>query len=346
MAQAVLGRAAASAPVVWENIDCPLCGERDEDAVIEAPAANGTDVYRVARCRACGMSYLNPRPDPATIGQFYPDEYVCYQASGREACRERPQDYLRRLVRAHELGYPPPLKRWYQKLLARAVAPCFSRQRESLCWLPYHGRGRLLEFGCGAGWFAHYMQLQGWDVTGLDMSAFAAQQVREQFGIPVLVGSLPHPEIQPESFDLVTMGMVLEHVHWPHDVIAAAARALRPGGLLAIVVPNFASDLLPLFGVDWLPLDLPRHLLHFTPVSLRRLVECHGMHVRQVQQVGRKGWVRRSFEIARSRTERTGRRRFLSALEKMPLAPHLMARWTAWTGQADAIKLVAEKKET
>src|SRR5437870_2372269 len=78
----------------------------------------------------------------------------------------------------------------------------------------------------------------GWQVTGMDFNGQVAAQVQQHFGFPVLTGSLPHRDVAAESFDVITMGAVLEHVHRPHEVIAAAVRALRPGGYLMVAVPN------------------------------------------------------------------------------------------------------------
>src|SRR5262249_23099022 len=149
--------------------------------------------------------------------------------------------------------------------------------------LPFVGEGRLLDFGCGSGWYAHRMRELGWQVTAMDFNAQVAAQVQQRFGIPVVVGTLPHPEIEPESYDVITMGAVLEHVHRLHEVVAAAARALRPGGYLMAAVPNLDSWGFRHFGEDWWGLQIPHHLLHFNPTTLRRMLKAHGLEVRQLR---------------------------------------------------------------
>ena len=106
-------------------------------------------------------------------------------------------------------------------------------------WVEPHSR--ILDYGCGSGWFAHRMRERGWQVTGMDMSAHAVEKARNHFGLHVIHGTLPHGDVKPESFDVVTLGAVLEHLHWPHKVIGAAAQALVPGGYLVLSVPNMAS---------------------------------------------------------------------------------------------------------
>jgi SAM-dependent methyltransferase len=264
------------------------------------------------------MGYLNPRPNEDSIGQFYAVDYEPYQAPDEERT-----GWWRRLGRR--------LRFWSRP------------DRDSLTALPWQGNGRLLDFGCGSGWYAARMKARGWRVTGMDFSAHAAEQVRRRFGIPVLVGSLPHPQVPAESFDLITMGCVLEHVHQPRRVIEAAAQALRPHGRLVIVVPNLASWGFRFFGQDWWPLELPRHLLHFTPSTLAHLVETCGLRVEQLGMLARSGWMRRSLAIAGRRRKASPAVRFLTRCRRLRLVSSVLTRWSVWAGQADCLLLVARR---
>src|SRR5262249_25364137 len=187
------------------------------------------------------------------------------------------------------------------------------------------------------------MRERGWNVTGLDFSAHAAREVTRKYGIPVLVGTLPHPEVKPASFDVITMGAVLEHVHHPHEVIRAAAEALRPDGKLVIAVPNLDSWGFAFFGQDWWGLELPRHLLHFAPATLRKLVEGHGLEVTDVQLVERGGWIRRSMAMVRRRPGAPRWRRIVSRLGCLRVVPSLLTRWTVWRGRQDCLVMIARK---
>ena len=142
--------------------------------------------------------------------------------------------------------------------------------------IPWHGRGRLLDFGCGGGAYLERMHRQGWDVTGLDVSAAAVECVRTRLGLRALLGTLPHPELKPATFDVVTMWHSLEHVHEPLEVLRAAHQLLAPGGKLLVATPNIDSLPFRWFGQAWYGLDLPRHLTHFSSRTLRRLLERAG----------------------------------------------------------------------
>jgi len=338
----------SGAPVVWEETACPLCGAAREEPLIKVLSHADQAVYRVVLCRACGMAYLNPRPNETTIGHFYADEYECYQPPARthEGPWARLRRGLERLALARTYGYPPPLTRPHQQILAALATPLLGRARNSLTAVPFVGAGKMLDFGCGSGWYAQRMREQGWDVTGMDFSEHAAREVTRRYGIPVHVGSLPHPAVAPESFDLITMGCVLEHVHQPHELIREAARALRPGGLLVIVVPNMDSWGFRFFKEDWWPLELPRHLLHFTPETLRRLVESHRLEVAELRMLARGGWMRRSLAISRRNPHGPLVRRLLGRLGTLRVVSSLFTRYSVWTNQADGILLMARRPHT
>ncbi len=328
------------APLDWEEIACPLCGESDEVELLTAPAPESNDLtrYRLVQCRSCGMGYVNPRPTPRALERFYPADYRPYRTRVRQSSIGKSvKKYLETQVLRTCLGYPPERVRPWERLLGRLAASWVGPSRDSHTSIPWHGQGRLLDFGCGSGWFAERMSERGWQVTGLDVSPQVAADVRQRLGIPVHVGTLPHPALAPNSFDVVNMGAVLEHVPHPHEVIGAARAALKPGGLLVISVPNRDSWSFRHAGAAWFSLDLPRHLLHFTPATLRRLVEEHGFEVCEERQLARVSWMRRTL------AQRAGSRDRL--LRRAPLVG-LWTRWTCWTRQADCLFLMAQKRGT
>jgi SAM-dependent methyltransferase len=152
---------------------------------------------------------------------------------------------------------------------------------------------------------------------------------------------LPHPAIEPESFDAINMGSVLEHVHHPHQVIESVVRALRPGGIFAVSVPNFASWSVRTFGAASFILDLPRHLLHFTPATLRRLLNAHGLEVSELRMVGRVAWMRQTLRA--SAAKGVGVRPFVLRMGTLRPVLGALTRWTVWTRQADQLFAIARK---
>jgi 2-polyprenyl-3-methyl-5-hydroxy-6-metoxy-1,4-benzoquinol methylase len=260
----------------WDDTDCPLCGERDEKLLFEATDANPGDRvalrFAVVQCRKCELTYTNPRPGLKSIGNFYPADY-------------RPH---RRPRKIEEVNRPSsPMAHW----TGRAVP----ERDGSLPWL---GQGRLLDFGCGGGSYLQRMADQGWQVTGLDAAVGAVQHIRQELGLKALVGSLPHPELQPASFDVVTMWHSIEHVHAPLEILREAYQLLVPGGKLIVACPNIDSWAFRVFGQNWFGLDVPRHLTHFTPTTMNTMLLAAGFQVDAIRLIRHSDWLRSSAKIA------------------------------------------------
>jgi 2-polyprenyl-3-methyl-5-hydroxy-6-metoxy-1,4-benzoquinol methylase len=180
---------------------------------------------------------------------------------------------------------------------------------------------------------------QGWQVTGLDAAVGAVRQVREDHGLTALAGTLPHPELRPGSFDVVTMWHSLEHVHRPLAILREVYRLLVPGGKLIVATPNIAGLPFRLFGRAWFGLDLPRHLTHFTPHTLTAMLHTAGFRPDPVRQLRHSDWLRASARLALQ--ERTGGP-FARLLQWKPVAK--TAAWMCYAlGAADCMVCVAER---
>ena len=84
-------------------------------------------------------------------------------------------------------------------------------------------------------------------------------------------------QLNPGSFDAITLWHVLEHVHQLHDYIKRLKELLNPGGKIFIAVPNYESTDSSIYNSWWAAYDVPRHLYHFTPKTIQLLVEQHGL---------------------------------------------------------------------
>jgi SAM-dependent methyltransferase len=299
-------------PIEWEEAGCPLCDGPRWSPLVEAPDTSWEDEglwFAVVQCQDCGLCFTNPRPSARSIGQFYPHVY-------------RPHQYT-------------PKRR--QRV--RSPRPGWRRPRNERQVLDWHGQGRLLDFGCGSGSFLEQMHRHGWQVTGLDISSTTVSRIRSDLALPVLVGSLPHPQLQAESFDVVTMWHSLEHVHRPRDVLIDAYRVLAPEGKLLVAVPNIDSLPFRWFGKHWFGLDLPRHLTHFTPWTLPLMLERAGFRCGPVQMVRHSDWLRSSAKLA-VRDRRSPY--WYHWLTTKPLS-RLATWYSAVTHQADCMIVTAYK---
>lgn len=237
--------------------------------------------WTLYRCVSCETCYLDPRPTQDTIALAY-STYFTHHPSRRPDVQSMSQ--LRRIQRALANGYrnsrygtrDQPSSRW--GVIAARVLP---RQRalmdSELRHLPCPSPGaRVLDVGCGDGAFLEWARTAGWTGVGIDFdpSAVASAQSR---GLDVRCGSIDSLRDEGASFDAITLSHVLEHVHDPANLLRQAGALLKPGGLLWIDTPNLASIGHAVFGASWLGLDPPRHLILFTPSSLRALLEDVGL---------------------------------------------------------------------
>lgn len=330
-------------PLEWQQVACTLCGADDfetllswRDAKLVADAA-----LSVVRCRRCGLALTNPRPTPGSMGRFYPEDYCCYEMRRPTRRRWRAwwRERLHRAVLQSFLGYGAQSPGLSTKLLGWLGLAALRGGNRRAEWIPFRGAGRLLDFGCGAGEFLERMRGRGWSVEGLDMSTLVAHAVIRERGIRVHAGTLPHPNLLPGTFDCVTMWQSLEHVHEPRRIVGEARRLLRPEGLLLVAAPNFGGWSARTFGRHWYGLDAPRHLTHFTPHTLSKLLELEGFRILKLTHVGVDGWLRQSARRARAERDGGGWLRFC---EWKPLARRLAA-WTERTQQADDMVVLAQR---
>ncbi len=204
------------------------------------------DAFSVAYCRQCAQ--VVTVPVPADIGRYYPIGYYG-NAGGRRF---------------------PAVMEWLQEqLYAR-------RARRVLRLLP--GKNpKVLDIGCGRGLLLREFQRKGCDVTGTEFSDDACRFAREVLKLPVRVGLLNELNFPDQSFDVVVMWHVLEHVSDPRPTLAEVSRILRPGGVFLVGVPNFGSPEACLAKAGWFHLDVPRHLSHHTRTSLETALTAAGL---------------------------------------------------------------------
>jgi 2-polyprenyl-3-methyl-5-hydroxy-6-metoxy-1,4-benzoquinol methylase len=196
----------------------------------------------------------------------------------------------------------------------------------------------LLDFGCGGGSFLKRMADQGWDVVGLDAAVGAVRAVQEELGLKALVGTLPHPDLRPGSFEVITMWHSIEHVHDPVGILREAYQLLVPGGKLIVACPNIDSWAFQRYGATWFGLDLPRHLTHFTPSTLHLALQLAGLRVESLRTLRHSDWLRSSAKLA-AHAQTSGWDRLLRWKPA--------AKLTAWVvymlGRSDCLLAVAER---
>jgi len=147
--------------------------------------------------------------------------------------------------------------------------------------LPPISPGRLLEIGCASGVFMAHMAAQGWNVSGIELSHHAARRA-QQAGLNVYLGTVELALAPAQPFDLIVGWMVLEHLHEPIRVLRTLRAWIARTGWLVVSLPNADSADFHWFRRYWYALDLPRHLFHFTPRTLSRILAQSGWRIERV----------------------------------------------------------------
>ena len=133
--------------------------------------------------------------------------------------------------------------------------------------------GRLLDIGCQKGEFLYWMKQHAWDVHGIEFS----ETPPNVFNMPIHYGRVETAAFEPGSFDAITLWAVLEHVHDPIQTLRQVKSLLASKGRAFVLVPNFRSPPARVMRHD----DIPRHLLMFTPSTLRHAARLAGLRVRR-----------------------------------------------------------------
>jgi len=234
--------------------ECGICGGAAAEFLYWTRDFNyhtTNDSFSVVRCRGCGIAQTLPRPPEQLLARFYPPVYY-------------PRE-------SHDRAY---YRKWIQPS-QRIKLDIVRRFRAS---------GTLLDVGSGAGYFVREASEGGFSAQGLEFSREAVEFGRREFGLLLTEGDLLTAQYPDCSFDIVTLWHVLEHLPRPVESLKRIRALLKPGGTLVIAVPNLESIQARVFRGRWYHLEVPRHLYHYTPGALRRLLESIGLEVQAEYQ--------------------------------------------------------------
>jgi 2-polyprenyl-3-methyl-5-hydroxy-6-metoxy-1,4-benzoquinol methylase len=236
-----------------EYVSCNLCGA-------DRPLSFATTrdrqhwlpgIFTLVQCGRCGLIYLNPRPAGAELAAYYPDDYDPYAILNDQQGPAVARLNLRYSM-AKRCG------------LVERYAPA---------------RGRALDIGCATGRFLDAMRRRGWEAHGVELNEHVAAEARGRLGLDVHTGTLQEASYPSAWFEAVTMWDVLEHVPDPLGELREIQRILKPGGVVALRVPDVSSPEARFFGNYWVGLDAPRHLYVFSPTTLAAMLARAGLEL-------------------------------------------------------------------
>lgn len=224
---------------------------------------------RALKCNNCGLIFIHPQPTQEEIKSLYEKDYFT-------------SSDLR--MRPHGRG------EYFQSVESKKENKIY-RNRLAL-FSKYVPKGKLLEIGCGPGHFLLHAKLDGWDVTGIEISEFAAEHARKEFKLNVITGTVDDVTIQDHSFNVIFMGDLLEHISNPKMFLAKIKNYLSDEGILFVEIPSVTNGLYGRFGNYFLKImgkikyiNLPPyHLFEYTPNNCMFLFESSGYKIKLMKQ--------------------------------------------------------------
>ena len=185
----------------------------------------------LVRCGECGLVFSRQIPSTKELQEYYVD-YTDY-------------DYVNDVTRNRYL-------QWIDGLA------------------PARKTNRMLDVGCGDGIFLEQAIKRGWEVHGTEYAEKWVTRCRAK-GIQMEQGSLDASHYEPESFDVIVLLEVIEHINNPVEELTVAKSLLRKGGIIFITTPNYNSLSRHVLDTDWNVICYPEHLAYYTPRTLGRL---------------------------------------------------------------------------
>ena len=165
-------------------------------------------------------------------------------------------------------------------------------------------KGRILDIGAGTGDFLLEAKNQNWDILGIepnDKAKGIALGKGIKFGDTI-------EKLESNSFDVITMWHVLEHVPDVEHQLAELKRLLKPSGTIIIAVPNFKSYDANHYKEFWAAYDVPRHLWHFSKTAIEKLFDKQNMNLEDIKPM----WFDSFYVSLLSEKYKTGKMNFIS----------------------------------
>lgn len=236
---------------------CPACGSAAIQQLLTVKDYTvSQQTFPVWECAQCTLRFTQSIPDQAAIGKYYQaDNYISHTNTSKGLINR-----LYHMVRRITL----------------------QQKRKMIRQIAQRNTGHLLDVGAGVGTFASFMQQSGWQVMGLEPDPDTRKRAEEQNRISLHDISELF-QLPAASYDVITMWHVLEHVHALHEYLDQLKKLLKPSGVLLIAVPNYTSFDANLYGQYWAAYDVPRHLYHFSPASMRTLLQQHGLRLQEIK---------------------------------------------------------------
>jgi 2-polyprenyl-3-methyl-5-hydroxy-6-metoxy-1,4-benzoquinol methylase len=215
---------------------CILCH------AIEYKTIHQRNQYRYFRCLNCKLVSLYPRPTLQMLKEYY-----------RNYLPDKPED----------------INKW-----EAMIRPVVTKAADLINFGSRTGGKKMLDVGCGYGFLLKEMKARGWDAKGLEVSQTGREYARRNLNIPIYSEPMENLGLPANTFDVVTLLYVIEHIFNPLSLLSEINRVLKPEGLILIRWPH-STPVVKILGPFSKKLDLyhtPYHLYDFSPKTIERML--------------------------------------------------------------------------
>ena len=235
--------------------ECPICSSHDLGKGLEIKDFFlSQEKFGTSKCKSCGFVFTNPRPKEADLGQYYKSEaYISHSNSNKGLF-----GFLYQTIRNYTL------KQKYKKVSAIS-----------------NGK-HILDIGCATGQLLNEFNQHHWHCTGIEPDAEAREFATKEYGLNVLETERM-VDLEDQSFHIISMWHVLEHVANLKERMAQLKRLISPDGYLFIALPNIESWDAQHYQEYWAGLDVPRHLFHFSKDDVKLLFSQYDFEIVDIQ---------------------------------------------------------------
>ena len=232
---------------------CPLCKNKQAFTVYPAlnpktnslysPADSTREEGAIVKCIRCKIIYKDPFPKPLVLQEGY-EESIDEQYLSLLPERKATFLYVIKSIEKH-IGKKRKLK--------------------------------ILDVGCAEGTLLSLARERGWDASGVEPNKHLVRWAKKHEKLKIMQGSIYNKKLKKNSFDVITLLDVIEHVHNPIKFLSRCNELLVPGGTIFISTPDIGSPIARMMRRRWFYI-LSIHVFYFTRQTMSNVLNNAGFY--------------------------------------------------------------------
>lgn len=254
--------------------DCPVCFSQNIKFIYtgyDYLYETTNDSYDMFECRSCKAIFLNPFPDSTETSKFYPAHYYSYDTN-------KPKGFFAKIKDDIVRSKMEPKTKF--SLMESLLIKIFESKYSGL---PLYKKenATFLDIGCGSGTNLALLSKFGWNCYGIELHEKAVQFAKKN-NLQVTQDSLESSDFTGKKFDCIRIWHVFEHLTDPHAALKKISKHLTNDGEILMAVPNTDSWPRKLFGPYWYGLDAPRHIINYSPRTLKQILPIYNLKISNI----------------------------------------------------------------